>query len=67
MCVVDNLTTARRLEASIKADMLRQEFDVKAHEVQEVPLTLSEQRQVPFLSKRHLQRDRDGWRPVPEL
>jgi len=40
--VVDNLTIAKELEASIKADMLRQEFDVKVHKVQEKALTLDD-------------------------
>ena len=40
--VVDNLTIARELEVSIKAAMLRQEFDVKVHKVQEKPLTLDD-------------------------
>ena len=40
--MVDNLTIARELEASIKADLLRQEFDVKVHKVQEKPLTLDD-------------------------
>lgn len=40
--VVDNLTIARELEASIKADMVREEFDVTHHKAKKKPLTLGE-------------------------
>ncbi len=40
--VVDNLTIARELEASIKADMVREEFDVTHHKAKKKPLTLNE-------------------------
>jgi hypothetical protein len=40
--VVDNLTIARELESSIKADMVREEFDVTHHQTRKKPLTLRE-------------------------
>jgi len=58
--VVDNLTIARELEVSIKAAMLRQEFDVKVHKVQEKPLTLDDvwEKYLPW-SKQHKKTWRD--------
>lgn len=40
--MADNLTLARELEASIKADMLRQEFDVTVHKAKKKAMTLGE-------------------------
>lgn len=40
--VVDNLTIARELEASIKADMVREEFDVTVHKAKKKAMTLRE-------------------------
>jgi integrase len=39
--VVDNLTIARKLEASIKADMVREEFDITLHKAKQT-ITLQE-------------------------
>jgi integrase len=40
--VVDNLTIAREVESSIKADMIREEFDITLHQVKEKPVTLND-------------------------
>lgn len=40
--VVDNLTIARETEASIKGELVRAEYDVAAHKVQEKPFILGE-------------------------
>lgn len=40
--VVDNLTIAKELEASIKADMVRGEFDITHHKTKVKPITLQE-------------------------
>ncbi len=40
--VVDNLTIARELESSIKADMVREEFDVTHHQAKKKPVTLGD-------------------------
>lgn len=40
--MADNLTLARELEASIKADMIREEFDISHHKAKKKPLTLAE-------------------------
>jgi integrase len=40
--VVDNLTIARELESSIKADLLREEFDISLHQAKKKPVTLDD-------------------------
>ena len=40
--VVDNLTIARELESSIKADMVREEFDISLHQAKKKPVTLND-------------------------
>jgi integrase len=40
--VVDNLTIARELESSIKADMVREEFDISLHQTKTKPVSLGE-------------------------
>jgi integrase len=40
--VVDNLTIAKELEATIKADMVREEFDISHHKTKKEPITLQE-------------------------
>ncbi len=40
--MVDNLTIARELESSIKADMVREEFDITHHQAKKKPVTLNE-------------------------
>ena len=56
--VVDNLTIARELETSMKADMLREEFDIKAHKVKKA-VTLGDvwKKYLPW-AKEH----KDTWR-----
>jgi integrase len=48
--VVDNLTIARELESSIKADMVREEFDVTHHQAKKKPVTLNDvwEKYLPF-------------------
>jgi len=38
--IVDNLTVAREVQGAIKGDLLRGEFDIQAHRVQEKTITL---------------------------
>ncbi len=40
--VADNLTIAKELESSIKADMVREEFDITHHKAKKKPVTLGE-------------------------
>ena len=40
--VVDNLTIAREVEAALKGDLVRDEFDIADHKPQEKPLTLAD-------------------------
>jgi len=40
--MADNLTLARELEVSIKADMIREEFDISHHKAKKKPLALAE-------------------------
>ena len=40
--MVDNLTIARELESSIKADMVREEFDISLHQAKKKPVTLND-------------------------
>ncbi|MGC8490187.1 MAG: tyrosine-type recombinase/integrase [Syntrophobacteraceae bacterium] len=40
--VVDNLTIAREVEAALKGDLVRDEYDIADHKPQEKPLTLAD-------------------------
>ena len=40
--VTDNLTIAREVESSIKADIIREEFDITLHQTKEKPVTLND-------------------------
>ncbi len=40
--VVDNLTIAREVESAIKADLVREEFDITHHRQKKKPITLNE-------------------------
>ncbi len=40
--VVDNLTIAREVEAALKGDLVRDEFEIADHQVQEKPKTLND-------------------------
>jgi integrase len=40
--IVENLTIAKELESTTKADMVREEFDISHHKVKEKPVTLNE-------------------------
>jgi ribosomal protein L40E len=40
--VVDNLTMAREVEAALKGDLVRDEFEITDHRTQEKPLTLAD-------------------------
>lgn len=57
--LADNLTIARELESSIKADMVRQEFDITHHQAKKKPLTLAElwQKYLPWA-----QENKKSWR-----
>jgi len=40
--VVDNLTIAREVESAIKADLVREEFDITHHRQKKKPITLND-------------------------
>lgn len=62
--IVDNLTIARELEASIKADMVREEFDITHHKVKKKQLTLGafwETHYLPWAKQHKKSWQADSW------